>query len=329
VDVLTSSAGSYPRIGERPGQQRLRRAYAQLETGSIAASTYSAIEDTVAADVVAEQLEADLDLVTDGLVRWYDPISHVARALSGVTINGLLRYFDNNFYFRQPVVRDRIARVRSIVAHEYRFVARKSPRPVKAVLTGPYTLARASFIDTSAYAGVEALTLAYADVLAQELDDLAKSGATHVQLDEPAILRAPDAVGLLARALQPIAAAKGSAELTLATPFGDAAPVLRELAGLPIDVLAVDLASAPDLVHELGAVANGTALALGIVDGRNTRLESVEAAADVVRRVRDLVKHGPLYVTSSCGLELLPRASARRKLERVVAIADAVRGRRR
>src|SRR3982751_2857615 len=172
MPILTASAGSYPRIGDEPAQQRWRRAYAAFEVGAIAESTFRTDEDQVAADVIAEQIETGVDIITDGLVRWYDPVSHTARKLAGVTINGLLRWFDNNFYVRQPVIRDRIARVASIVAAEYRFAARKSPRSVKAVLTGPYTLARHSIIETPYYSDVAALTLAYADVLAIEMDEL-------------------------------------------------------------------------------------------------------------------------------------------------------------
>src|SRR2546426_2775871 len=124
MEVVTASAGSYPRIGEGPGQQRLRQAYAQLELGSIPASRYGALEDEVTREVLAEQAAAGIDLVTDGLVRWYDPISHLGRKLGGVTINGLLRYFDTNFYFRQPVVRDRLTRHVPLVAGEYRFAAK-------------------------------------------------------------------------------------------------------------------------------------------------------------------------------------------------------------
>src|SRR5262245_58938292 len=96
VQLRTMSAGSYPRIGDASEQQRLRRAYAQLETGAIAESHSRAVEDAVASDVLSEQAAAGVDVVTDGLVRWHDPISHTARRLAGVTINGLLRFFDNN-----------------------------------------------------------------------------------------------------------------------------------------------------------------------------------------------------------------------------------------
>ncbi len=325
--ILTASAGSYPRIGEEPGQQRCRRAYAAFEVGAIAESTFHTVEDQVAADIVREQTESGLDVVTDGLVRWYDPVSHTGRKLAGVTINGLLRYFDNNFYVRQPVVRDRITRTSSIVAAEYRFAARKSPRPVKAVLTGPYTLARHSVIETPHYPDVAALTLAYADVLAVEMDELQAAGASHVQIDEPAIIRHPEDLPILAEALARVSAQKVNVELTLATFFGDVAPLLDELALLPVDVLALDLPASPTLAERLRRDPPQKRLALGIVDGRNTRMEDVPALARLVEPIAAAARE-PLYVTSSCGLEYLPREHARRKLGILVGLRRALTGAR-
>jgi 5-methyltetrahydropteroyltriglutamate--homocysteine methyltransferase len=326
MQLLTASAGSYPRIGDEPEQQRLRRAYAQLAAGAITAAEVRSVEDQVAAEVLAEQAAAGIDIVTDGLVRWYDPVSHTARTLGGVTVDGLLRFFDTNFYFRQPVVLDRITRTRPIVTGEYVLAVGRSIRPVKVVLTGPCTLARASLVRTSAYPSTEALVLAYAEVLATEVTYLAAAGARHLQIDEPAVLRAPGDLPLLARALETIAAAKHGIELTLATYFGDAAPLLAALQELPVDVLAVDLVSGPDLADRLLDGGSAKRVALGLLDGRSTRLEDVAALAPRLERLLAALPPGPHYLTTSCGLEYLPRAAARRKLERLSEIRRALAG---
>ena len=329
IEVLTSSNGSYPRIGEHPDEQRLRRAYAQLEIGAIAEGRYREIEDAIVAEVIAEQASTGLDIVTDGMVRWSDPISHTARALTGVTINGLLRYFDNNFYFRQPVVRDHIARVRTVARSEYLFAARCTTRPVKSVLTGPYTLARASVIATSSYRGLGDLTASYAAILADEVRDLVAAGALYVQIDEPAILHFPGDIALLADALDPIHAACGNSELLLATYFGDAGPLLERLEELPVDVLALDLVTNPALLDRLAREGSRRRLALGMLDGRTTRMES----ATVLAPLAEAILAGPLppgnhYLTTSCGLELLPRPYARRKLDVLDQLRRAVGGNR-
>src|SRR5262249_57129171 len=112
-----------------------------------------------------------------GQIRWYDPSRHLARPLTNVTINGLLRYFDTNFYIRQPVVSGPIARRGSIVLHDFEVArAAAAPREVKPVLTGPYSLAQGSILE-GGYRNRHALAQAYADVLATEVADLARAGA--------------------------------------------------------------------------------------------------------------------------------------------------------
>ena len=137
MELILSSAGSYPRIGETPEAQRHRRAYAQHERGEISGAEWRAVEDEVAEQVVREQTATGLDIVTDGQVRWYDPISHLARHCEGIQINGLLRYFDTNFYFRQPVVSGRIRRREPVLRREFEVARAATDRVVKPVLTGP------------------------------------------------------------------------------------------------------------------------------------------------------------------------------------------------
>ena len=147
MNLLTSNHGSYPRIGDSPEQQILRRAIFECDRGGKSEMDVRAAEDHMTELALREQVEAGLDVVTDGLIRWNDPISHLAGKLSGVRMDGLLRFFDTNFYFRQPVVTSSLSCSQPLIVDEFKFASSKSSRPVKAVLTGPYTLARHSLIE--------------------------------------------------------------------------------------------------------------------------------------------------------------------------------------
>ena len=54
------------------------------------------------AAAIKEQEAAGLDLVTDGQIRWQDPITYATTRLQGLEVGGLLRWFESNTYFRQP-----------------------------------------------------------------------------------------------------------------------------------------------------------------------------------------------------------------------------------
>jgi 5-methyltetrahydropteroyltriglutamate--homocysteine methyltransferase len=316
TDWRIANAGGYPRIGDTPGQQRLRRTHDQVDTGTKTEADLRAAQDDAVREAVREQIEAGCDLVTDGLIRWHDPVSHPVRALPGIEIDGLLRYFDTNTYFRQPVVKARVAPAPLGLVAEYRFAAGAAGTiPVKAVVTGPYTLAALSIRKRSPYTDTESLARDYAAAVAEEVGQLARAGAPVIQVDEPAILRQPGDIVLLARLLTPLAERKGSARLALGTGFGDAAPVYERLQELPVDILAFDLAYAPSLPAVIGRVGTVRDLALGCVDARNTRLERAADVARALEPLRRAVEGRTTWLSPSASLDTLPRARAAGKLK--------------
>jgi 5-methyltetrahydropteroyltriglutamate--homocysteine methyltransferase len=326
MELQLASAGSYPRIGNEPNEQRLRQAYAAFERGEIARPALRQAEDEAATHAIEEQVAAGLDLVTDGLVRWYDPISHIAQALMGIRPGALRPFFRTGMEYRQPRVRGPLLRTRPIVATEVAFARSRSSRPVKAVLTGPLTLAAASVIETPAYPNLAILTRSYAEILATEVAALVAGGVAHIQIDEPAWLSRPEATPVVAEALALIAAAKADAELTLALLLGDATTVLDAIGPLPIDVLAVDVTRSPRTSEALSAAALPQRLALGVVDVRTVALDDIASRARTVAAVLDRAPAGPHYLTTAGGLEVLPLATARHKLGLLTDVRRAVTG---
>lgn len=325
MELILANHGSYPRIGDSPEEQLLRRTIAQFEKGEKTQADLAAAADRMTELAIADQIAAGLDVVTDGLIRWYDPVSHLAGKLRGVEIAGLLRFFDTNFYFRQPAIHAKVERAGPLVAEEFVFAQSKSSRPVKAVLTGPYTLARHSIEaakesngSASSARGFGRLLEEYTAALAAEVAALAAAGATRIQVDEPSLTRHAADFSSFETSFAALAAGKGNAELILALYFGDAAPLYERLQKLPADVLGLDFTYSPHLIER---VAAGTSkkLALGLIDGRNTKLEDASAVAKQLERVARTSGLSEAYLTPSCGLEYLPRDRAQLKLQRLAA----------
>ena len=200
MELILANHGSYPRIGESTEEQLLRRTIAQREKGEKTEADLSAAQDRMTELALREQIEAGLDVVTDGLIRWYDPVSHLAGKLAGVRITGLLRFFDTNFYFRQPAVHANIQRTKPLLVEEFLFARSKSSRPVKVVLTGPYTLARLSIEEQSrtnggsgggSSDGFGRLLEEYTAALAEEIGALVQAGTKLIQVDEPSLAKYP------------------------------------------------------------------------------------------------------------------------------------------
>jgi len=243
------------------------------------------------------------------------------RSLRGVEIGSLERYMDTNTYYRQPEIVGPIAWDKPILVKDFVFAREHSSKPVKAIITGPYTLAALSL--DKHYNSREKLVLAIAEALREEVKALAAAGAERIQLNDPMIVKGADP-GLVAKALTTVIDGV-SAETGVYTWFGSAAAVLPALLDGPADVIGLDFVQGP---ANWDAVRSGfnKKLGFGIVDGRNTRLETPDQIADAIKRVTEFVPPERLYVNPSCGLEYLPRETAFAKLKITVEGARRAEG---
>jgi 5-methyltetrahydropteroyltriglutamate--homocysteine methyltransferase len=320
--VETTVVGSYPKPPDEGNAFVLRKTLHALERHEAEPEDLTAAQDDLATEVIAEQEAAGIDLVTDGHVRWDDLLTPFARIMSGLEIGGLMRWFDNNVYYRRPVCVGPIEWGGPASVDAFGHAASVATKTVKAVIPGPITFARLS-VDEH-YGVYEKFVLALARVLAQEAFELQAAGAPVIQIDEPALLSAPEDLELARRALETITAEISAAETTLMTYFGDAKRLGADLFALPVDGFGLDLVAGPENAELLGSLPGEARIQAGVVDARNTRLEP---EAELVRAIDAVARQvGPqrLRVGPSAGLEFLPREKARAKLERLASAARKV-----
>jgi 5-methyltetrahydropteroyltriglutamate--homocysteine methyltransferase len=185
---------------------------------------------------------------------------------------------------------------------------------------GPYTLARHSVAENGGAGGHGKLLEAYTVALAEEVRALADAGAALIQVEEPALLKWPQDFPLVKSSITALALSKGPAQLALAVYFGDPAPLYTQLLTLPVDILGLDFTYNPGLTETVAAHGCPRTLSLGLVDGRNTRLEDPVIVARKLERIAQGAKVSQAYLNPSCGLEYLPRDRAQWKLRHLTTI---------
>lgn len=310
-------------MGDEPDQMRLRKAYHEWEIGNISDEEMELVYQDYTKEVIEEQEQAGLDVVTDGLLRWYDPISHFGRKIEGCEIDGLLRFFDTNFYYRQPVVKGELERKKPIVLDEFLTAKEFASKTLKPVVTGPFTLADLS-IDNS-YGDFKNLVGAFGNVIADEVRDLADAGAEEIQIDEPRILERKEDFEIFSKVLEKIAATSGDSQLNLHVYFGDSSPLYDKFQELPVETLGLDFTYSSNLVDKIEENGSDKKLGLGLIDARNTKMEKKDEIISVIERITPKIREDELYLNPSCGLEFLPRKRAFEKLEKIVKIGKEAR----
>ncbi|CAN5511000.1 methylcobamide--CoM methyltransferase [soil metagenome] len=321
MGIQTTVVGSYPKPPDEGKPFVLRQVLHAVERGDAGPEDIARAQDALVTEMIREQEEAGIDVVTDGHGRWDDILAPFARRMSGFEIGGLLRWFDNNVYYRRPICVGPVEWRGPVSVDAFTFARSVAQRPVKAVLPGPVTFAHLS-VDEH-YGSHERFVLAVARVLAQEAFELEAAGARSIQFDEPALIGVPEDLDLAKKAFGLLTSELQDAETMLVTYFGDAKRLGPGLFDLPVDGFGFDLVSGPENLELARAVPRGKKVQAGIVDARNTKLESVDELTRAIGPLADAV--GPsLQVSPSAGLEFLPREKARAKLHRLSEVATKV-----
>ena len=312
--MIITAVGNYPKIGPPARGPSLRAAIGKFDGGGITEEELRRVEEETTKDVLQQQIDAGLDLVTDGQIPWDDGQTHLAQRLPGFSLNGLIRYFDTNTYYRHPIVERKLEWPGPLTVTDYQFAVQHSSKPVKAILPGPFTLGHLS--QPGYYQELRSLVLDLAHVLNQEARALQEAGAPLIQFDEPAIGKWKEEFSLLMEASE-IVIQGLTTKTAIYTWFRDIAGLEPDLFHLPFQVFGLDFVWGPKNWEVLSRFPGDKELGLGIVDARNTRMESVEEIVEVIRRATSYVSLDHLYVNSSCGLDYLPRQNAYDKLVRL------------
>ncbi|MDQ4143085.1 MAG: methylcobamide--CoM methyltransferase [Actinomycetota bacterium] len=315
MEYTTTVVGSYPKPPDEGQTFKVRKTLHALERGDASTEDLAAAQDELATQVIKEQEEAGIDIVSDGLVRWDDILTPIARQSAGFEIGGLLRWFDNNVYYRRPVCTGPIEWRGPSTVDAYRFAKSVATHEVKAIVPGPITFARLS-VDEH-YGTHEEFVLAIARLLAQEVFELEAAGAKHIQIDEPALLDAPEDIDLGSEALYVLTSELKEAETTLATYFGDIKRLGPQIFEYPVTYFGLDFVSGPENFQLVEQLPPEKSLQAGILDARNTKLETVEELDRVIELLGAKVTADRLRIAPSAGLEFLPREKARAKLHRL------------
>ena len=320
--MITTAVGNYPKVAEGGYGTKLIGALTKWQKKEFTEVQLEATFQEITAAVIQEQEQAGLDLLTDGQIRWEDLVTPIAKRLEGFEINGLERWFNNNVYYRRPVLHKAPKRKGPILVEDYRFASRCTKKPVKAILPGPYTFMRMS--EDRHYKAQRPFALKMAEILNAEALELARAGAPFIQFDEPALTAGKPDVKLALEALA-IATKGVKAKTAVYTYFGSLNGALEPLLRAKVDVIGIDVVSAPTLLARMKRTKITKELAIGCLDARNTKLESISAVQSIIRAVTKLMPSDRVYLNPNCGLEFLPHTQALAKVQRLVEAARAAR----
>jgi 5-methyltetrahydropteroyltriglutamate--homocysteine methyltransferase len=317
--LLTTVVGSYP----KPTWLNRARDRWENPDASFDDDDWREAADDAARLITEEHERAGLDVVVDGEMRRNEMVEYFFHRISGAGFPGKVKVWGHN-YFDKPAVTDDVGYEEEWLTDEYEFTSSVATHPVKVPITGPYTLASWSFNES--YPSEEALAYDLADLVHEEVTRLVDAGARYVQIDEPALATTPDDHAIVSECLERIAAdVPDDVRLGLHVCYGDYSRIYPEILDFPVHEFDLELANNDyDQLDVFTEHEFTKDLALGVVDVHTSDVERVAEIKENIRRGFEVVPPERLTVSPDCGVKLLPRKVAYRKMENMVTAAREI-----
>ena len=255
---------------------------------------------------VQDQLEAGIDLVSDGQTR-FDMIGYFASTIEGYT-------YDTQSYIEEKIDKGKP----DLLVSDLELAKGLAPH-VKGIVTGPVTLVLSSKIK-SVYRGYrdEDVYLDTAKALLDIAQALESHGAEWIQIDEPYLsVGAP--MEIAQKAIESIA-------LNIKVPValhvcGNVVPIIDKL----VDLRGVTMLSHGfmgednmSILHHDKFISSTKTLGLGCIDTKKNRVEEVNEIENIIKLALQNVSVSRLAIHPDCGLRLLDRKTALAKLKNMV-----------
>jgi 5-methyltetrahydropteroyltriglutamate--homocysteine methyltransferase len=277
--------------------------------GNLSQSEVDQIIQEDARSLILLEQQSGLDAFVDGQFNWQDLFRPFNQILTGIEPGSLTRWFDNNTFYRAPVITEKIAFNGKSIQEFFRADLLPNQGQKKAILPGPLTFALLS--DNHAYQSFADLVDDLAHSLKALLASLQGLGYKYFQFNEPCICAPNRSTSELEAARKAFeVCAKGNSSLH--TYFGDASHAIDTILDFRVDAVGIDFYSTP--LESLKGHDFSKTLGCGCVDGRNSLLESPSELKDLIVKLRDELEPPDLYVAPNCDLEFLPRSVAEKKV---------------
>ncbi|HEU4740125.1 MAG TPA: cobalamin-independent methionine synthase II family protein [Meiothermus sp.] len=301
-------------------------------------------QDDAVKAAIHDQIEAGLDVITDGEQTRLDFNLSFYGVLRGLELENLPeRRFGppaHDQRGKHKVVGEITAPKGLGAVEEFRRLVRLAPSgPIlKASVPGPYTLS-GRLLPSEQYPDRWALTEALVPIVRDELAALVAAGCQEITVDEPSMScyahrEDPERfVDIFNRTVGPVV---GKTRLSAHLCFGNYkgrsiaprryAPMFPAFLEFQVDEMHLEMASREFAELEIiGKVAERMSVAVGVIDVKNYYIETPQ---DVAARVRECLKYAPperLSFAPDCGLSQTARWAAQRKLKNMVEGVKVIR----
>ncbi len=314
--LLTTTVGSFPK------PDYLIKARNLFSQKKIDEEELKELERKATKEVIKLQEDIGLDILVHGEMERGDMVAFFAERLEGFGISGLVRSYGNRYY-KKPIAKGKIRRIRPIALEMFGYAQSLTEKPVKGMLTGPYTMCDWSFNEY--FPTRRDLVLNLAEVVHQEALDLDKAGAKYIQIDEPSISTRPEEIDLAIEAMKVVTDGLRAKTISHIC-YGDFTTIYPKILNLAVDQL--DLEFANNDFDNLEIFKNPPftkEIAVGVVDVHSHKIEKKEKVKENIKKALEVFPLEKVYIDPDCGLKTRTPEEAEAKLKVMMSAVREVK----
>jgi len=346
MPILTTTIGAYPKPDYVPipdwfqqestiAHDPTRALDACAENGD---SEVEKLLDRATVEVVTEQAELGIDVVTDGEIRRENYIHYHCRNMMGFNFSRLTEKSmrDGQWLVSVPTIDGPVKAGKEFLVRDWQIAQAATDKTVKITIPGPLTIIDSTY--DGYYGDEKRLAADLAIAINREVLRLTQKGCRWIQIDEPIFARKVDkalAYGIenLERCFHNVPA-QVDRSVHICCGYPDRIDSVNYLKAPPesytqlapsldcaaIDAISIEDAHRPANLKLLELFKHKTII-LGVVGIARSRIESVE---EITGRLQDALNHidpHRLIAAPDCGLGMLTRDQVRTKLKNMVKAA--------
>jgi len=309
-------------VGSFPKTDFVAKARADFRRGKITAEELRHEEEGATAFWIEKQEELGVDVLVDGEQYRGDMVAYFAENLPGFEQGGLVRSYGNRYYHK-PIITGAVEWTRPITVDWWKFAQGLTKKPVKGMLTGPYTIMDWSFNEH--YPDRRATCLALAQVVRREVEALLEAGCKIVQIDEPAISVRVEELPTVIEAMHAITDGLPAYFITHIC-YGAFEYVYPKILELPVDNLDLDMsATATRRLPLMQQDPFSKDISYGIVDSHSHVVEDGAIVRQRVEQALTVLPKEQVWLDPDCGLKTRTVEEAIGKLRVIVEAAVSLR----
>lgn len=302
-------------VGSLPKNHELKELRYKVEHGVQSPQELERKERLATEVWIHEQERLGLDILVDGEISRSDMITDFAKHINGFFPGGTVRVYGNRYY-RKPIIREKLNLQGPFLAEKWAHIQRMTKKPLKAIMTGPYTLMDWSFNEyySSREDTVEDLT----KIMKKEVQALIQAGAKIIQIDEPALASHPEEFPLLSNAIKELTSGH-NAYFILHHSYGDLTALWKKIIRLPVDNIDLELTSSgSSLLSVIKKNPTKKDISVGIIDSHTHHIDTPRQVGDHIRTCLKSIPAKQIWFSPDCGLKTRSAEEAIGKLKVMV-----------